>query len=614
MKRILPIAGLTLVLAAPAHAGSYHVYGCHGPEGQARTLRPFADFEWPANTMNHDDACRQDAGLASFEWPPATLVASGQRGGYRLDAPAGTVLTALGWRGSIGGIGPASGLRTEIARADDGAVLWDFSSDFGTDQRNFELPAGTSSIVLRQACRAILCATAGVPARTTISSLTVRLADTAPPTAGPLDGTLTAGGTHHGDAGVAFSAADAGAGLARALLEVDGVARVRQLDTSLDCTPLPGDPRGYGSAQPCARSAPVELTWPTASVRDGTHTVSAKLEDAAGNVSTVFGPVTVTTDNEPPRPGTVTLTRAGATLTAAPAGFAGQDVTYAYRWQRCDPVCEDVAGAGHARYTPGPGDTVRAIVAATDLGGTTTVPSATITTAPAPAATPTPAPTIVAAPAPAAPLAAPPAPSPAPSPAPACPPARGEVAYSASARPAAPACVRVSLSRRTIKLRYGRRVEIRGRVTTPAGAPLAGATLDVSARVRRPGAATRRVGGVGSARDGRFTYVAPAGPSRDLTIGGRTVSLLVSATGTFNVTRHGVRVRFSGRIRGGNVPRGGVLVEIRGSKGAVALTRTDGHGLYRVTTKATRQSFRARARKDSSWPFAGAPVGSPVSA
>ena len=45
MKRILPIAGLTLALAAPAHAGSYHVYGCDGPEGQARTLRPFADFE-----------------------------------------------------------------------------------------------------------------------------------------------------------------------------------------------------------------------------------------------------------------------------------------------------------------------------------------------------------------------------------------------------------------------------------------------------------------------------------------------------------------------------------------------------------------------------------------
>ena len=402
---------------------------------------------------------------------------------------------------SIGGIGPASGLRTEIARADDGAVLWDFSSDFGTDQRNFELPAGTSSIVLRQACRAILCATAGVPARTTISSLTVRLADTAPPTAGPLDGTLTAGGTHHGDAGVAFSAADAGAGLARALLEVDGVARVRQLDTSLDCTPLPGDPRGYGSAQPCARSAPVELTWPTASVRDGTHTVSAKLEDAAGNVSTVFGPVTVTTDNEPPRPGTVTLTRAGATLTAAPAGFAGQDVTYAYRWQRCDPVCEDVAGAGHARYTSGVrATTVRAIVAATDLGGTTTVPSATITTAPAPAATPTPTRLRRSS-------RRPPRPHPwrrRPRPRrPRHPPRRARpraARWPTARRPLAatrasprPPASRVSLSRRTIKLRYGRRVEIRGRVTDARRR---------AARAGRPSTCPRASAGPGPRRGG----------------------------------------------------------------------------------------------------------------
>ena len=154
-----------------------------------------------------------------------------------------------------------------------------------------------------------------------------------------------------------------------------------------------------------------------------------------------------------------------------------------------------------------------------------------------------------------------------------------------------------------------------GASPTPAGAPLGGRDpRRARARVRRPGAAARRDGGVGSARDGRFTYVAPAGPSRDLTIGGRTVSLLVSASGTFKADPHGARVRFSGRLRGGHVPRGGVLVEIRGRRGLVALTRTDGRGVYRVTTTATRQSFRARARKDSSWPFAGAPVGSPVSA
>jgi hypothetical protein len=208
---------------------------------------------------------------------------------------------------------------------------------------------------------------------------------------------------------------------------------------------------------------------------------------------------------------------------------------------------------------------------------------------------------MLAEPSPTSAAAVPPAPA-----TPACPPAKTPLA--------APACARVSLSRRTIKLPYGRRVEVRGRVTTPNGAALGGVTLDVTARVRKPGAKVRREGGVGSAADGRFTYVAPAGPSRDLTIGGRTVSLVVRAAGTFRATRSGARVRFSGRLRGGHIPRGGVLVEIRGRHGVVALARTDGHGAFRKTTKATRQSFRARTRKDSSWPFAGAPVGSPVSA
>ncbi len=116
--------------------------------------------------MNHDDDCRAaDAGLASFEWPPATLVASGQRGGYRLRRTGrhGRSPQLRLERRRSAGIGPARGVRTEIARADDGAVLWDFSSDFGPTSATFALPAGTSSIVLRQACRAILCATAAVP-------------------------------------------------------------------------------------------------------------------------------------------------------------------------------------------------------------------------------------------------------------------------------------------------------------------------------------------------------------------------------------------------------------------------------------------------------------------
>ncbi|WP_028063178.1 hypothetical protein [Solirubrobacter soli] len=576
MKRILPIAVLvSLALATPARAGTYQVHGCDGPDGSARGMAPWRPFDIPHPSMHHEESCQTAADLALFGWEPGALVPGYQRGGWRLDAPAGTTIAELLWRGGASGISH-TGVRVEVATGDDGATVWDSGIDFGIDLRRFALPSGARTLVVRQACRQVLCEIGTQPARTTTLAVWATLDDAVAPTAGGFAGTLTGPGALHGTAGLTFGAADVGSGVRRAALVVDGVSRWVPVDS---CAPLPGSTRAYDSPSPCPPAAPADLSFATAGVQDGPHTVSATVEDAAGNVSTVFGPVTVTTDNAPPSPGSVRVTSAGTTLTATPSGFAGQDATYAYRWQRCEPECSDIDGATRARYTAGAGETVRAVIAATDLGGTTTAHSAPVTldrAAPAPA-----------------PGAAPAAPAPA---APAC------------------ACPRVMLAQRTISLAYGKRAEISGRVAGLDGSPVGGATLDVSARIRVPGAVASWVGGVGSARDGRFTYVAPAGPSRDVTIGGRTVTLLVIASGTFKAKRQGSRVRFSGRLRGGHIPAGGVLVEIRGSKGAVAVATANRSGVYRVTTKATRQTFRARARKESSWPFVGAPVGSPVSA
>jgi hypothetical protein len=194
---------------------------------------------------------------------------------------------------------------------------------------------------------------------------------------------------------------------------------------------------------------------------------------------------------------------------------------------------------------------------------------------------------------------------------------RASAAPSALPALAAPACPRVTLSRRKVRLEYGKRFEVRGRVADSGGAPLAGALLDVRARRRTPGARERREGGVGSAADGRFSYVAPAGVSRDLRIGDRTVTLLVRAAGTLRASRRGRVVTLSGRLRGGHIPRGGVLIEIAAGKRTVALVRTDSRGAFRVrhttATRATKLRYRAKARSDSSWPFVAAPVGSPVS-
>ncbi|MDA0159331.1 hypothetical protein OM076_03555 [Solirubrobacter ginsenosidimutans] len=570
MKSILPIAAAALLLAPPAAlAAPYRVYACSGPDHAPLSMHPFEPYEVPVPTMNHYDRCRGPESSAVFEWAPGMIPAS-QTGGWWLRAPEGTAFTQVRWTGSVSGA-REPGAHVELDT--DIGLVASWAGDLGEAARTFALPAGSSLIELRQTCRAALCAG---PVQTSTSALSAELDDPEAPAATHVAGLPE---TAHGLAAVTFAAADRGSGLARAALTVDGTVRA----TALSCESLPGDAHGFQAVVPCPPAAPVELAFDSARVPDGAHVVSATLEDAAGNLETVYGPVTRMSDNSPPVAGQVTVARTGDTLTATPAGFDGQAVAYTYRWLRCAPECGGIESATHSRYRVSAADAghaVRAVVTATDLGGATSVRSAALTI---PAAT-------------SASAATPPSPP-------------------ALTPPAAIAPVRnVSLSRRTIKVSYGKRVEVRGRVTGADGAPAAGATLDVGAKLRMRGATARREGSIGSASDGRFTYVAPAGASRDLKIGAATVRLLVTAAGTLRASRHGALVRFSGRLRGGHIPHGGVLVEIRAGRRVVALVRTDGHGAYRATRRATRQSFRARTRADSSWPFVSAPVGSPVSA
>ena len=101
------------------------------------------------------------------------------------------------------------------------------------------------------------------------------------------------------------------------------------------------------------------------------------------NVRTAEAPILV--DNQPPRRGTVALVGEATTseaLTAVPSGFTGEDVAYEYRWQRCDAqgeACTEIGGAVERTYALRAGDVgrrVRAVVTASDGGGSVRVVSA----------------------------------------------------------------------------------------------------------------------------------------------------------------------------------------------------------------------------------------------
>jgi hypothetical protein len=184
--------------------------------------------------------------------------------------------------------------------------------------------------------------------------------------------------------------------------------------------------------------------------------------------------------------------------------------------------------------------------------------------------------------------------------------------------------VRLVSSRR---VRYRHAADIRGRLVTPDGQPLANTRLTVTATPAATGARPEVVGAVTTDKDGRFAYRTVARESRQLVFAYQgnsirrpakaSVNLAVPASSSIRVSRrsllNGDTVVFRGRLRGGHVPPGGKLVAVeawvRGVWQPIANVRTDARGSWHAshtfTTVAGRARFRFRLSipHDALYPF-----------
>lgn len=187
------------------------------------------------------------------------------------------------------------------------------------------------------------------------------------------------------------------------------------------------------------------------------------------------------------------------------------------------------------------------------------------------------------------------------------------------------------IGRRTrLRSRAGRRHTLSGRLTTAAGQPIAGARLSLQRRLRRTGTAFAGRAGATTDRNGRFRVRVRARTSATLRVAytayanDRTpaakadVRLRVPARARLSarprrVRNHG-RVRFSGRLLGGSVPRGGKVVEIQAREGrrrwqVFRTVRANRRGRFRTSyrfrnsPRAHAIRFRVRVRRDSTYPF-----------
>lgn len=187
---------------------------------------------------------------------------------------------------------------------------------------------------------------------------------------------------------------------------------------------------------------------------------------------------------------------------------------------------------------------------------------------------------------------------------------------------------RVTVFNTRPRVRFGRSVRLRGRLTRPRRGPIRRARIEVSERVDLKNARWRQVTTLRTSKTGRFSYRAPRGQARRLRfryagtnlVRGRINDVDVRVMGTTSMrvssgrSVNGGSVIFRGRLRGRPVPETGKLVELqvftRGRWRTFAQPRASartGRWAFRYRFEAVRGNvifrFRARIRREAGYPY-----------
>jgi hypothetical protein len=534
MAGALAGALLSLVLVSPtvARAGVYRVYTCEAPGG--RLLGPTigglgAVSGWRFDVVGQgvaftiSDYCPLNGSFA-FGIPHGPIPAGGSVAA-RWTAPPDTGLDALDMHFSAyTSIRPEEGTMA-VVLATDRAVMADRRSPVNV---SWQAPEGNAHAAglgarwfeLRVECLD-RCPAAGNGGEGLVQDAWFDVRDDLAPVGG-LTGSAVDAQTWSGAVAFALSAADQGGGLRRAVIEVDGSDAVAvPLTSQSNCADF--DPSTvlaeYTAAQPCPlRIENGSLDVDAAKLPQGQHVVRILLEDAAGNRTTVFGPLT-------------------RNITSGAAIGPGSDVA--------------LRGAANG---DGASDLARLSAHWGRRGGRTLLVSP-----------------------------------------------------------------------------FGRTHVVRGRLRTADGAPIANAAIDVVSKTTAVNA--RELGkrvGPRTGSDGSWYVVLPRRvSSRDVTFRYRSHvnDTIASATARVRLrvraglrlaihprrARQGQAIRFSGRLLGDPLPRGGkqVVLMARASRGAWVrfnVVRTDGRGRFRAVYRfqqpgAALYRFRALSLSEAAYPY-----------
>jgi hypothetical protein len=539
---------------------------------------------------------------------PGSAIPAGAAAAWIYDAPANTSISRFsgsfaGWTKPYDG---SQGLIQVVNAAGTAGVAYTGSLD-PSHQRNFDWGGlATSSVTARILCDGAACS--GSTAWASFYYPKIYLDDAQPPVTGSTSGSLTTDRTLNGDEALSYTATDAGGGVARLRLYVDGhlstvdhVINTNNGHCAISATE--DDTWIFSWPKPCPASVSDDETIDTTKIPDGHHTLTAKVVDAGQRESTLWtGEALVA--NHPPVNTQLPSFRdnsafanplVGSAIVALNDGtWTGPNLTVTRAWAQCDghgslSSCDEIPGATDLTYTPSAADVghrLRFMVTATNVADSVTV-----------ASSPT---GIIAAPSSALPLTPKPAgggtdgTGTATPPAPALPVAtvtpatehafRGRV----SGEPAGTGCPQDKATLRfehvsggKLKLGFGRTSTAQVQLTcTNNGKAIEAAQLDVATRV---GSRATVAADVVTDGAGHATLRLAKGASRAISVGYRMYAddPLARATATLKVAvkgrvalkgnrRHlhnGQAVTLRGALRGGEVPKRGVTLAVQWKDG-----------------------------------------------
>lgn len=632
---------MTLAHPAPSQAaGTYIHQSCITGTDLVDAHGGWRDFTYPVVGLSNAMQCSW-GGLHSEMYPSSGRVPSGSGAGWTYTAPANTRISRF--TGAFAGwTKPYDGTLGVIQVLDaDWTVFVSHSGPVDPGyQRAFDwFGIDTPSITARIVCEGPA-GNAGCIGSTAWSSFyhpRIYLKDAQAPVGGVTSGSLTTDPTLVGDEHFSYAATDAGGGIARLRLYVDGhLSSVDHIvdDNNGHCKVTDSEDGTwvFSYPKPCPASVSADETIDTTTIPDGRHTITAKVVDTAQRESTLWTGERLVA-NHPPVNTQLPLYAdqdpavnplVGKGITAASDGtWSGPNLTITRAWAQCDGhgtlrSCAAIPDATGLTYKPAAvdvGHRLRLLVTATNAADSVTV-----------ASQPT---GIVASPSSATPLTPKPPTSanegsggketPAAPSAPALPAAtinstvvhvfRGRVA----GEPAGAACPQDKatlkfehVSGGKVTLGFGRTSTAQVQLTcTNNGKAIEGAQLDVVTRVGSKAAVAADVTTDGA---GHATLRIAKGPGRAISVGYRmyaddpiaraTATLKVAVNGRVALRgnrrhlRNGQAVTLRGQLRGGEIPKRGVNLSVQWKDGKrwrpFAQIKTNRKGAFAYAYKFTR--------------------------